>query len=600
MSSTNGGMNDHDGAIKATTTTSSGSGISSHSAITTTNTFNSDVLLPPKSVIIHKDIPILGSGSFGEVHRASYSGETVVVKTIRFAGLSPKAKEDFHNEAKVLSRLTHPRIVRFYGVVEMDQETSPGGIGIVMEYVSKGSLTHYYQSNLCPEPKVRLQLALDIANGMSYLHNLKPPILHRDLKSMNVLVDFERGKLSQSELVLHAKLADFGLAMVKSEVNTSAASKSLSATSAGGSHAGPQGTLLWMAPELFDFKSTQLVEKSWDPEPRARPSFSVIARDLDLLVNGRSEVNATLTFDVTATGGVAGGAPGSVVSSSSDFSRPSPSNISNLAAPPSSHISPSNASTNNNNNNNMQPFLMPPQTQQPMMMLQPQLQQQQLQQPMMTAQPYFYQNGMQMQMQTMQPIQQQQYVTQSYNPTVTQTLPPSYPMFNTAQPILQHQYPTTSNGNYQYQNVQIPQQQQQQLMDQKISLTTDLNKPNAATTANTEPTKPKFQFTKRRIIIISTWSIILLAGIITAVVLLQKAAADANKPFATPPFTDNERNDKGDYFQLQSASDGNCYNGGGFEKCESNPGRSSKQLFYVDQKTGLWVQVGSGQCLSLT
>ena len=81
---------------------------------------------------------------------------------------------------------------------------------------------------------IRLKIAKDICAGLAYLHDQH--ILHRDMKSHNVLLDGS----------LHAKLSDFGLAQVKSE----------STRQSSGNVA---GTLPWMAPELFDrgAKSTE-------------------------------------------------------------------------------------------------------------------------------------------------------------------------------------------------------------------------------------------------------------------------------------------------------------------------------------------------------
>ncbi|KAJ3308547.1 hypothetical protein HDU76_003887, partial [Blyttiomyces sp. JEL0837] len=102
-------------------------------ASTTSATGNMSHMIPSHAIQINRD-PItgrLGSGSFGEVHRATYSGESVVVKSLKFGSgnISGKAKQDFHSEARLLAKLRHPRIVRFYGVVDDDEN----GFGIVME-----------------------------------------------------------------------------------------------------------------------------------------------------------------------------------------------------------------------------------------------------------------------------------------------------------------------------------------------------------------------------------------------------------------------------------------------------------------------------------
>ncbi len=100
-----------------------------------------------------------------------------------------------------------------------------------MELMPKGSLYDLLHNGQDLPWSIRYQIALDAASGLRDLHEHKPVILHRDLKSFNILLNDR----------LRAKLADFGLAKVKHE-NSSQSSVSK----------GKVGTLLWMAPELFD------------------------------------------------------------------------------------------------------------------------------------------------------------------------------------------------------------------------------------------------------------------------------------------------------------------------------------------------------------
>jgi len=72
------------------------------------------------------------------------------------------------------------------------------------------------------------QYAIDIATGMNYLHLLKPPLLHRDLKSLNILLD---------EHLIHCKICDFGMSKMRMDQNQ--------AMTIG------VGTPIWMAPELM-------------------------------------------------------------------------------------------------------------------------------------------------------------------------------------------------------------------------------------------------------------------------------------------------------------------------------------------------------------
>lgn len=81
--------------------------------------------------------------------------------------------------------LRHPNIVLFIGAC-----TKPPHLGLVLEYCSQGSLWSVLQN---PDKTLawedRKKIAMDTAKGVFYLHSFKPPILHRDLKSLNLLLD---------------------------------------------------------------------------------------------------------------------------------------------------------------------------------------------------------------------------------------------------------------------------------------------------------------------------------------------------------------------------------------------------------------------------
>ncbi|KAI9339805.1 hypothetical protein DFJ73DRAFT_565972 [Zopfochytrium polystomum] len=206
---------------------------------------------------------LIGAGTYGVVRRALYDQHPVVVKTLILRSLSKRLATDFKREASVLSELNHPRVVRFYGCI-----LEPGYSALVMEYLPLGSLFEIYINGTDPSDEsapinlphfaARLQLAVDVASGMNYLHTHKPtPIFHRDLKSMNVLCENDpTGRL-------RAKLADFGLALVKTETMTNSMGGSVlvpvspttlsnrnTSSTEGDFARGPKGTLVWMAPEL--------------------------------------------------------------------------------------------------------------------------------------------------------------------------------------------------------------------------------------------------------------------------------------------------------------------------------------------------------------
>lgn len=95
----------------------------------------------------------------------------------------------------------HPNIVAMLGVC-----TSP--LCIAMELMNVGALDKYLRNPATGKLtwNVRLKLAIDIAQGMHFLHHSTPPIIHRDLKSPNVLLSRD------AEGLLTAKVADVGLA----------------------------------------------------------------------------------------------------------------------------------------------------------------------------------------------------------------------------------------------------------------------------------------------------------------------------------------------------------------------------------------------------
>ncbi|KDP45024.1 hypothetical protein JCGZ_01524 [Jatropha curcas] len=176
----------------------------------------------------------IGEGSFGTVHRADWRGSDVAVKILIEQDYHAERFNEFLREVATMKRLRHPNIVLFMGAV-----TQPPHLSIVTEYLSRGSLhklLHMPNAGLMLDEKRRLNMAYDVAKGMNYLHQLKPPIVHRDLKSLNLLVDSR----------YTVKVCDFGLS--RSKANTYLSSKTAA------------GTPEWMAPEVLRNESSN--EKS--------------------------------------------------------------------------------------------------------------------------------------------------------------------------------------------------------------------------------------------------------------------------------------------------------------------------------------------------
>eukprot|EP00268_Persea_americana_P046749 TRINITY_DN4829_c0_g1_i8.p1 TRINITY_DN4829_c0_g1~~TRINITY_DN4829_c0_g1_i8.p1 ORF type:complete len:1087 (-),score=268.39 TRINITY_DN4829_c0_g1_i8:727-3636(-) len=165
----------------------------------------------------------IGLGSYGEVHRGDWHGTEVAVKKFLDQDISGDALEEFKSEVRIIKRLRHPNVVLFMGAV-----TRVPNLSLVTEFLPRGSLYRLiHRPNNQLDERKRLKMALDVARGMNYLHNCTPIIVHRDLKSPNLLVD-------RNWVV---KVCDFGLSRMKH--NTFLSSRSTA------------GTAEWMAPEVL-------------------------------------------------------------------------------------------------------------------------------------------------------------------------------------------------------------------------------------------------------------------------------------------------------------------------------------------------------------
>ncbi|XP_013604936.1 PREDICTED: serine/threonine-protein kinase EDR1 [Brassica oleracea var. oleracea] len=179
-----------------------------------------DCEIPWKDLVIGERI---GLGSYGEVYNADWNGREVAVKKFLDQDFSGAALAEFRREVRIMRRLRHPNVVFFLGAV-----TRPPNLSIVTEFLPRGSLyriLHRPKSQI--DERRRIKMALDVAMGMNCLHTSTPTIVHRDLKTPNLLVDNN----------WNVKVGDFGLSRLKH--NTFLSSKSTA------------GTPEWMAPEVL-------------------------------------------------------------------------------------------------------------------------------------------------------------------------------------------------------------------------------------------------------------------------------------------------------------------------------------------------------------
>ncbi|KAJ0037836.1 hypothetical protein Pint_23869 [Pistacia integerrima] len=142
------------------------------------------------------DQRLLGKGSHGCVYKAVLRGRQVAIKK---PSKNQEISLEVDNEIEILSKINSPRLVNLLGFSNDSKDRL-----LVVEFMSNGTLYDVLHSNHRPlNWGRRIRLALQVAKAIEILHSEKPPIIHRDIKSANVLIDRN----------FNARLGDFGLAL---------------------------------------------------------------------------------------------------------------------------------------------------------------------------------------------------------------------------------------------------------------------------------------------------------------------------------------------------------------------------------------------------
>eukprot|EP01104_Vermistella_antarctica_P019588 TRINITY_DN7742_c0_g1_i1.p1 TRINITY_DN7742_c0_g1~~TRINITY_DN7742_c0_g1_i1.p1 ORF type:complete len:299 (+),score=73.59 TRINITY_DN7742_c0_g1_i1:266-1162(+) len=173
---------------------------------------------------MYKGIHAIGHGSFGVVSVGTHvnTGRKVAIKEMK---VTPRTTQLLVNEIMIMRRLEHPYVIKY---VESYLVKKKNKIWVIMEFMDLGTLSRVikYEHDRLTEGVMAL-VCKCIAEALSYLHTKEKPVIHRDLKSENVLLSHEGG----------LKLSDFGLG---AELQNQGDERSTSA-----------GTSYWMAPELI-------------------------------------------------------------------------------------------------------------------------------------------------------------------------------------------------------------------------------------------------------------------------------------------------------------------------------------------------------------
>ena len=171
-------------------------------------------------------VSCLASGAFGDVWLATYLSEPVALKQLKQDHQHDRdAIKHFVNEIKLMTSFEHPKVVQFIGVAW----TKEADVLMLTEYMANGDLRCYLDETTKVDDGWDAQMvgiALDVTEAIVYLHSLDTPLIHRDLKSRNILLDNNMG----------AKLSDFGVSRYRADDTTMTAGV---------------GTVRWIAPEVL-------------------------------------------------------------------------------------------------------------------------------------------------------------------------------------------------------------------------------------------------------------------------------------------------------------------------------------------------------------
>ncbi|XP_038060687.1 serine/threonine-protein kinase fray1-like isoform X2 [Patiria miniata] len=267
----------------------------------------------------------LGEGGYGEVYKAHHVpwSEEIAVKVCKKHLSDDDKKIALREIQRMIKTTSNEHIISIKGIVT---NVSPYSCCIVMDYMEHGSLKSF-QDKLKPFPNaVKVEMIKEITLGMKFLHTLKEPIIHRDLKLENILVNSR----------LKVKISDFGLATWCTATNRKEAGGTIT-------HIPPEhledinaevttkfdvysfGITLWhlasrrqpyenclgndaflkvcvttgqrpamkLIPDDEPDIIKQLIEKSWHQDPDKRPDFQEITRKVhdEFLKNYKKDVN---------------------------------------------------------------------------------------------------------------------------------------------------------------------------------------------------------------------------------------------------------------------------------------------------------------------
>jgi len=260
---------------------------------------------------------LIGRGSYGEVWKSLWRNTPCAVKSLYTEDMNPKTMKNLKAEIDLLCKLRHPNVVLFMGAC-LDESTPC----IVMEYLSRGNFAQILSDDTLElDWPLRIEMMIDTARGINYLHNCRPPIVHRDLKTDNLLVDEN----------WQVKVADFGLARsLQTYAKTNCGTIGYAAPEVLQNKPYTEkadvysfGVVLWEVltreipyrgkqtiavihsidkgetleiPESCPASYAQLMRNCWQQFPENRPTFTEILGDLEIVLEAALKKEGTKIF----------------------------------------------------------------------------------------------------------------------------------------------------------------------------------------------------------------------------------------------------------------------------------------------------------------
>lgn len=170
-----------------------------------------------------------GAGCFGTVWAGKCRGANVAIKIPKNQeGLTEKKIQEFVKEVEIMSKIFHPNVTLFMGAC-----LEPGKVMIVTELL-QNNVEELLRSTIPLSLTDRIRMARDAARGMAWLHGSNPKIIHRDLKTSNLLFVEHEGTYT-------IKVCDFGLSQLLEGDDSQDKKNAI-------------GSPLWMAPEVMQKK----------------------------------------------------------------------------------------------------------------------------------------------------------------------------------------------------------------------------------------------------------------------------------------------------------------------------------------------------------